>query len=118
MRTHKEGDDDLRAPLANLISESEALLAAIGEEGAQRYRNATIALERQIRRARDQVDDLQYTTVRRARLAARQADHYVHENPWRTIGAAAAVGAAVGALVALLIARPRGAASDSHDDSP
>ena len=118
MRTHEEGDDNVRATLANLISESEALLAAIGEEGAQRYRNATIALERQIRRARDHVDDLQYTTVRRARLAARHADHYVHVNPWRTIGAAVAVGAAVGALVALLIVRPANVANNSRDDSP
>jgi ElaB/YqjD/DUF883 family membrane-anchored ribosome-binding protein len=106
--------DDVRTTFRNLISKSEALLTAIGEEGAQRYRDAAVALERQIRRARDQVDDLQYAAVRRARLAARRADHYVHENPWASAGAAAALGAAVGALVALLLVRPR----DAGDDSP
>lgn len=105
MRAPEHRDDDVRTTLGNLISESEALLAAIGEEGAQRYRDATVALQRQIRRARDQVGDLQYATTRRARLAARQADHYAHENPWRTAGAAVALGAVVGALVALLIVR-------------
>ncbi len=98
-------NDDVRATLRNLISESESLLTALGEEGAQRYHDAVVGLQRQIRRSRDNLDDLQYAALRRARLAARVADQFVHENPWKTAGAAAAVGAAVGALVAILIAR-------------
>ena len=115
MQTPDDRDYDVRTTLSGLVSKSEEMLAAIGEEGALRYRDATLALERQIRRARDQIDDVQYATARRARLTARQADHYVHENPWTTAGAAAAVGAAIGALVALLIVRPGG--SDSDADS-
>jgi ElaB/YqjD/DUF883 family membrane-anchored ribosome-binding protein len=103
MRTFEDRDDGARATLDKRISESEPILAAIGEEGAQRYRDAARALQRQIRRARDHVDDLQYATARRARLAVRQADRYVYENPLRTVGAAVALGAAVGALIALLI---------------
>jgi ElaB/YqjD/DUF883 family membrane-anchored ribosome-binding protein len=105
MQTTDDRNNDALQAVRSLISRSEELLAAIGEEGSQRYHDATIALERQIRHARDQVDDLHYSTARRARLAARRADLYVHENPWRTAGAAAAIGAAVGALVALLIVR-------------
>jgi len=98
-------DDDVKTTLRGLISESEALIAVIGQEGAQRYRDAVVDLQRQVRRARDQVDDLQYAAARRARVAARQADAYVHENPWRTAGAAAIIGAAIGAAVALVIAQ-------------
>ncbi len=98
-------DEDVRTTLRSLVAQSEALLSALGDEGAQRYRDTVVGLQRQIRRARDSLDDLQYTATRRARLSARRADRYVHDNPWSTAGGAAAVGAAVGALVALLIVR-------------
>jgi len=66
-------DDDVKTTLRGLISESEALIAVIGQEGAQRYRDAVVDLQRQVRRARDQVDDLQYAAARRARVAQRRA---------------------------------------------
>lgn len=47
---------------------------------------------------RDAIDE-------RARTAARAADETVHEHPWTTAGAAAAVGAVVGLLVGMLITR-------------
>lgn len=98
-------NDDARTTLRNLISESESLLAALGEEGTQRYRSAVSSLQRQIRRALDDLDDMQYSAVRRTRMAARRADQYVQSNPWKTAAAAVAVGAAVGAIVALVLAR-------------
>jgi ElaB/YqjD/DUF883 family membrane-anchored ribosome-binding protein len=112
MEATEDRDDDVRATLGALIAESEALLAAIGDEGAQRYQDAAAALQRQIRNARDRVEDLHYATARTARIAARHADRYVQDNPWRTAGAAVAIGAAVGALVALLIVRSTDSGSD------
>lgn len=114
MQTNADRDDDIRTTLRGVVSESEALLAAIGEEGAQRYRDAVLGLQRQVRRARDQMDDLQYAAVRRARVAARQADHFVQENPWKTAGAAVVAGAVIGAVVALLVAQFWEAAEDSE----
>jgi ElaB/YqjD/DUF883 family membrane-anchored ribosome-binding protein len=101
----QEEDEGVRTTLRNLVAETEALIAALGAEGAQRYHDAVARLERQLRRARDDLDDLQYAAVRRARLTARRADRYVHDNPWKTAGTAAAVGAAVGAILAILVAR-------------
>jgi ElaB/YqjD/DUF883 family membrane-anchored ribosome-binding protein len=37
--------------------------------------------------------------VDRARAAARYTDDYVHDNPWRSIGVAAAVGFLVGLMI-------------------
>ena len=62
-------------------------------------------MQRQMRRTRDDLDDLQYSAVRRARKSIRHADMYVHDNPWQTAGAAAAVGALIGAVVAILLTR-------------
>lgn len=94
-----------RSTLQNLIADSESLIAALGADGAQRYRDVVSRLERQIRRARDDLDDLQYAAVRRTRAAARAADQYVQSNPWKTAAGAVAVGAAVGAIVALILVR-------------
>ena len=93
--------DDVGTTIRALISESEALLGALGQEGAQRYRDAVAGLQRQLQRASDQMSDLQDEAARRARVAAQQADAYVRENPWKTAGAAAIIGAAIGAAVAL-----------------
>ncbi len=108
MDTNGDGrdNDDVRATLRDLLAESEGLLAALGEEGTQRYRGAVVGMQRQIRRARDDLDDdSQYSALRRARVAARLADEYAHTNPWKTASATAAVGAAVGVAAAILIAR-------------
>jgi ElaB/YqjD/DUF883 family membrane-anchored ribosome-binding protein len=37
--------------------------------------------------------------IDRAKAAARVTDDYVHDNPWRAIGAAAAAGFLIGLLV-------------------
>ena len=98
-------DDSFRANVQNLVSECDNLLAALGDEGARRYRDSVTGLQRQMRRARDDLDDLQYSAVRRARKSIRRADAYVHDNPWQSAGAAAAVGALIGAAVAILLTR-------------
>lgn len=54
-------DDSVRTTVQNLISECDNLLAELGDEGARRYRDAVTGLQRQMRRARDDLDDLQYS---------------------------------------------------------
>jgi ElaB/YqjD/DUF883 family membrane-anchored ribosome-binding protein len=118
MESPHDRTEGVATTLRALISKSDQLLAAIGEEGAERYRDAAVALQREIRHARDRLADLQYAAVRRARLTARRADDYVHENPWKSAAAAAAAGAAAGALiVGLLLNRSEGSRGESGSDS-
>jgi ElaB/YqjD/DUF883 family membrane-anchored ribosome-binding protein len=98
-------DDSVRTTVQNLISECDNLLAELGDEGSRRYRDAVTGVQRQMRRARDDLDDLQYSAVRRARKSIRRADAYVHDNPWQSAGTAVAVGAVIGAAVAILLSR-------------
>ena len=60
-------DGSVRTTVQNLMSECDNLLAELGDEGARRYGDAVTGLQRQMRRARDNLDDLQYSAVRRAR---------------------------------------------------
>jgi ElaB protein len=103
--TAKADNDSLRATLRNLVSDSETLLAELGVEGTRRYRDSVTALQRELRRARDNLDDLHYSSLRRAKMSIRRADDYVHENPWRSATQAAAAGILIGALLALLLSR-------------
>lgn len=98
-------NDSIRTTLQTLIADSEALLAELGQEGTRRYRQAAKSLDRQIQRAREDLDDLHYSAMRRAKVSIRRADAYVHENPWRTTAGAAATGILIGALLAFLMTR-------------
>jgi ElaB/YqjD/DUF883 family membrane-anchored ribosome-binding protein len=105
-------ESDTPSTLRRLITDLEELLAGLGDEGSQRYRDAVADLQRTMRRTRARADDLQYAAGRHARLAARQADRYAHDNPWATAAAAAALGAAAGVLVALLVVHASRAETD------
>jgi len=105
MTTDLDDSYEWRATMRKLVEEAEGLVSAIGDEGAVRYQDAVTGLKQQIRRARDDLDDLQYSALRRARLSARAADRYVHDNPWKSAGAAALGGLAIGAILVLVLSR-------------
>jgi ElaB/YqjD/DUF883 family membrane-anchored ribosome-binding protein len=89
----------LMADLKRVVADAEAILANgadTTEEGAQALR---IRLQARLQDAQDKLGDLQEHTLEKARAAGRAADTYVHENPWGSIGAAAAVGLLVGVLL-------------------
>ena len=98
-------NDSVRSTLANLMSECETLLGQLGDEGSRRYRHTLRAFDRQLAQAREDLDDLQYSAMRRARRTIRRADEYVHENPWQTSAGAAATGILVGAVLVFLLTR-------------
>ena len=71
--------------LRELVAEAEALLVPDGR-----------SLPRRVRAIRARVEEARDAAAERARVAAKQADGWVHDNPWRTVGVAAAVGSLLG----------------------
>ena len=98
-------NDSMRSTLKNLMTECETLLGQLGDEGSRRYGRTVRAFDRQLQQARDDLDDLQYSAMRRARATIRRADQYVHDNPWQTSAGAAATGLLVGAVIVFLLTR-------------
>jgi ElaB/YqjD/DUF883 family membrane-anchored ribosome-binding protein len=49
---------------------------------------------------RERMNEAQETALRQSKAAARATDEFVHENPWRSIVAAASLGVVVGLLIA------------------
>lgn len=91
--------DRLMADLKRVVADAESLLsrgADAADEGGHELR---VKLQARLREAQDKLGDLQDLTLARARAAGKAADQYVHDNPWSSIGAAAAVGLLVGVLL-------------------
>ena len=79
-----------------VIEEAEKFLNAIGSQG-----EAAIAqMAERLKTTRHKLQTLEDVAVAKTKEAAAVTDEYVHENPWRAIGIAAALGAIVGMLIA------------------
>jgi ElaB/YqjD/DUF883 family membrane-anchored ribosome-binding protein len=95
----EEQRERLVSDLKGVIHDAEELLKmTAGNVGTE----ATEVRERvrlRLLRAKDTLQHLQETAIERARLAGNQADDYVHEHPWTSIGAAAGLGLVIGLLI-------------------
>ena len=98
-------DTDAAATLRSVVSDSKDKLDALGAQGLSQYRETSDRMQRQLRRLKEDLADLQYAVGRNARAAARTADDYVRANPWKTAGAAAAVAALVVAAAVIVTRR-------------
>ena len=98
MNQHK---DKIVGELKSGVDDAEGFLRAAasstGEKAAELRDKATAALKR----ASEQLSDLQAVVMEKGRDAAILTDDYVHENPWQAIG----IGAAIGFLIGVVVAR-------------
>ena len=73
--------------------------------------NASISSGSELNNLKDQIEegirqgkytwtDIQQTLVTKTREAATTTDIYVHDNPWKVVGIAAALGLVLGLLIA------------------
>lgn len=82
------------ADIEDLIKDTTALT---GDDLAR----ATAKINQRVATARESVEDMGGEVVHRAKKTAYEANHYVHEQPWRAIG----IGAAVGFLMGFVVTR-------------
>lgn len=83
----------------SVLSEAEDLLKKAGAETGDRARDLRAQVEAKLLAAKLRLQELEGEAMDRARDAARYTDDYVHENPWRSIGAAALLGFVAGLLL-------------------
>lgn len=97
--------DRLFREFDTVLTEAEQLLATASEAGGATAGEMRASVEQAIARASDRLAALRDRSMRQATDAAHTADEYVHENPWASIGVAAALAGAAGLVAGLLIAR-------------
>jgi ElaB/YqjD/DUF883 family membrane-anchored ribosome-binding protein len=82
-----------------MLTEAEDLLRGAGNETGERAKDLRAQVEAKLLAAKLRLQELEGEAVDRARDAARVTDDYVHDNPWRAIGVAAAAGFLIGMLL-------------------
>jgi len=76
------------------------LLRATANQAGEGASAARARIQENLQVVKSRLDSAEEAVVERARRAAKDADQYVHENPWQAIGISACVGAIVGMLIA------------------
>lgn len=87
--------DDLSA----VVNDAEELLKATASQTGERITAVRARAEESLRSAKGRLDEAQVALVDKAKEAAKEADEFAHENPWKTAGIAAAIGLLLGALI-------------------
>jgi ElaB/YqjD/DUF883 family membrane-anchored ribosome-binding protein len=82
-----------------VVSDVEALLKATASESGEKFAKLRVKAEESLASAKIKMLDAQEAMIERGKFAAKATDEYVHENPWQSVGIAAAVGVVVGLLI-------------------
>lgn len=91
-RTERKVADDLKV----IVSDGEALLKTVVNASEDGYAAARAKFAEQVVSVKAKLAEISQPVMKKAR----QADDYVHGNPWTVIGAAAALGLLIGFLAA------------------
>lgn len=91
--------DRLVNDLRVVISDAEELLRTTAGDVSASTSEVRARIQARLQQAKANVLQMQETALAKAKAAGTAADQYVHESPWKAIGAAAAIGLALGVLI-------------------
>ena len=95
----EDGRERLVDEMSNVLSEAEEMLKRAATETGDKARDLRSQVETNLLRAKLKLQEYEGEAIDHAKAAARATDDYVHDNPWRSIGIAAAVGLLIGLLM-------------------
>lgn len=97
--THEVSKEQLMADFKVVIADAEALLKATANQGGEMLIGVRAKAEESLKVAKASMAEAQAELIVKTKAAAKATDVYVHENPWKAIGAAAGVGLVIGLLI-------------------
>jgi len=86
--------------IKSVIADGEDLLKAAAEVSGEGFAVARQKFEKKLDSAKAKLAGASHAAVEKTKETAAVANRYVHENPWPTIGIAAAAGLLIGYLAA------------------
>jgi ElaB/YqjD/DUF883 family membrane-anchored ribosome-binding protein len=92
--------DRLMEDLQLVVADAEELLRATATQAGEGAAAARARIQKNLQVVKERLVDAEMAVIDRARQAAKVTDEYVHENPWKSVGISACVGAIVGMLIA------------------
>ena len=91
--------DKLMADLRLVIADTEELLRITAGQTGEQAKELRNRMQARLEQAKAGLAHMQDVAVARAKAAGHAADEYVHDNPWKAIGAAAGIGLIAGLLI-------------------
>ena len=91
--------EKLVSDLKVVISDTEELLRATAGAAGEKVGDLRERLAIRLRDTKERMVDLEVALVDKTKAAARATDDFVHEEPWKAVGVAAALGLALGVLI-------------------
>jgi len=82
-----------------VVTDTEELLKATANQTGDRITAARARMEESLASTKKQLAELEEKMFEKAKAAAQATDQMVHENPWKSMGIAAAVGLLLGMLI-------------------
>jgi ElaB/YqjD/DUF883 family membrane-anchored ribosome-binding protein len=89
----------LTADLKAVVNDAEALLKATAGDASSKMNGVRDRLEESVKATRARIAEMEDAVVAQTKAAAQATNQYVHENPWPSIGFAAAAGVVLGVLL-------------------
>jgi ElaB/YqjD/DUF883 family membrane-anchored ribosome-binding protein len=87
--------DELRA----VVADAEALIGATAGDLGERTQAARAQVADSVAKAQAGIQDLESQLEERTKILVADATRYVRENPWQSVGIAAAVGVVLGVIL-------------------
>jgi ElaB/YqjD/DUF883 family membrane-anchored ribosome-binding protein len=95
----QDSKERLMEDLRRVVADAEELLKATANQSGEQITAIRIKASESLRVAKARMAEAQASVVERIKVAAQKPDAYVHENPWQSLGIAAAVGITIGMLI-------------------
>ncbi len=92
-------NEKLVADLKAVVADAEEILRATASQTGDKVSELRSRIEARLASTRARLSEAERTLVEKGRAAARATDHFVHEEPWKSVGIAALVGLAMGVLI-------------------
>ncbi len=91
--------EKLVSDLKVVVSDAEELLRATAGAAGEKVGELRERLTLRLRDAKERLVDAEAALVDKTKAAARATDDFVHDEPWKAVGVAAALGLALGVLI-------------------
>jgi ElaB/YqjD/DUF883 family membrane-anchored ribosome-binding protein len=91
--------EKLVADLKAVVADAEEILRATASQTGDKVGELRSRIEARLASTRARLSEAERTLLEKGRAAARATDHFVHEEPWKSVGIAALVGLAMGVLI-------------------
>jgi len=92
--------EKLMEDLRQVVADAEELLRATANQAGEGAATARARIQESLQVVKTRMVAAEDAVIERTREAAKVTDQYVHENPWKSVGASAVVGVVIGMLIA------------------